>query len=661
MKPSEKEFIAESEDLLEEAESLLLNIQDSPVDKVPPHLINALFRAMHTLKGMAGIYGYQGLTDMSHALESLLDDVRIGKAVFSSEVIEVLFSKVDVLKSLLDRMKGRGKKGEVDVSGHLKDIESFRESLKAGGETWDLKGLIDKKLLDVLSEYEEHRLRSNIKEGMGIYLVRTDFPLDVFDTALKKLAEDITKVGELISTMPTSKDVPEGSIGFNLIVGASITPDELGKITNFAAQTLLEAVTEKEEEETAGPAEMDASLSTKLSSSTVRVDIGKLDGILNTIEEISLARSSMKRIWNEMVESYGYTPLAIDIYRVNQNFDRRISELQRQVLEIRMVPIGQMFGRLSQVIRRYARDVGKKINLGLFGEDTEIDKYLAEEVMDPLVHIVRNAIDHGLEHADERTAAGKEETGELTLSAFQRGNNVVIEVKDDGRGIDAERIRSRAVEKGFIDPSDRVEDVDLLDLIFFAGLSTRDTVSEVSGRGVGLDIVKEKVAALGGSVELETGKGVGTTFSVTIPITLAIIKSLIVRVGSEIFAVPLSTMSETLAVSYETLQAIEGKRVHRLRGKMLPLMRLGEVLGVPDDGGERLYAVVVGAKERMMGLVVDELKEQHELVIKPLGEYFEGLRYFAGAAEIGKHEVVMVLDVESIIDETLRKKGAVNV
>jgi len=329
------------------------------------------------------------------------------------------------------------------------------------------------------------------------------------------------------------------------------------------------------------------------------------------------------------------------------------------VLEIRMVPIGQIFGRLSQVIRRYSREVGKQIDLVMYGEDTELDKFLAEEIIDPLVHIVRNAIDHGVEPPEVRLKKGKKDVGLISLKAHQRGNHVVIETKDDGGGIDVEKIRKKAVQQGLIEEGVELQRREILELIFMPGFSTKEEVSEVSGRGVGLDIVRDKLSALGGFADVETEKDIGSTFMLTLPITLAIIKSLIVRVGRERFAIPLTSISETHAVEHSALQTIEGREVYNLRGTMLPMVRLKNMLGLKTNGAERSFAVVVGFGERRIGLLVEELLGQQEIVIKSLGDYFKGVKGFAGAAEIGRHEVILVLDVESVIEESLLKQRGV--
>jgi two-component system chemotaxis sensor kinase CheA len=282
--------------------------------------------------------------------------------------------------------------------------------------------------------------------------------------------------------------------------------------------------------------------------------------------------------------------------------------------------------------------------------------------VDPLVHIVRNAIDHGLEPEEERKAAGKPETGSVTLKAFQRGNHVVLEVSDDGKGIDPERVRKKALEKGLIDSETELSGKDVMELIFMPGFSTREAVSEVSGRGVGLDIVKEGVSGLGGFVDVASRKGSGSTFTLTLPITLAIIKVLLTKVGKNIFGIPLSSISETLTIEHSSLQSIENRKVYNLRGDLLPVTRLRDVFGIEGETNSgKSSAVIVGFGERRMGLLVDELIGQNEVVIKSLGEYLEDIKGFAGAAEVGKHETVLVLDIEGIIEECLVRKGALHV
>ncbi len=660
MNSSKKEFIAEAEELLEESQRMVLEIQETSSTGINPDTINALFRSMHTLKGVSGLFGLQGITKLSHALETLMDDIRLGKIDVTDAVIDFLFKNLDALRTLVETVTDDT---EQDVSGYLRDIGSFRDSLKGKTETAPGEGLIDETIMKVLSEYEEHRLKANIKDGKGIYMAKAVFTLDIFDKALEELSKQIKAKGELISTLPVSANVPDGSIGFNLMFGSSRTPDELGKEITADINVLLPLKTSQKPAPKPLPeAQKQQDTQLKSSSTTVRVDIDKLDRILNTIGELTLVKGAVKRIGTELLENFGHTSLVYDVHKVSLSLEKRLSELQDQVLEIRMIPIGQIFSRLGQVVRRYSRDMGKKIELAMYGEDTELDKFLAEEVVDPLMHLIRNSIDHGIETPEERVKKGKKDFGTIILKAYQKGNHVVIEVRDDGRGIDLEKVRKKAIEKGMIDEDVELEEKDIIDFIFTPGFSTKDVASEVSGRGVGMDVVKEKLSSLGGFAEIENRKDAGTTFMITLPITLAIIKALIVRVGEDKFAVPLTSMSETLTVDHKDLQTIEWKEVYYLRGEMLPLIRVSKFFNITCDDSERSFAVVVGFGERKVGLLVDELLGQNEIVIKSLGDYLKKLRGFAGAAEIGKHEVILVLDIESLMEESvIKQKGGAHV
>ncbi|HYQ47931.1 MAG TPA: Hpt domain-containing protein, partial [Thermodesulfovibrionales bacterium] len=514
MNASKKEFIAEAEDLLQESQSLILEIQDTFSSGINPDTINALFRAMHTLKGVSGLFGLQGITKLSHALETLMDDVRLGKIEVDDAVISFLFRNLDILRSLVDAVSNEQEEG--DVAAYLKDIENFRNRQKGQADESAGGGVIDPSIMRVLSEYEEHRLKANLKEGKGVYLAKAVFSLETFDKGLEALTKTIKDKGELISTLPTSSNVPDGSIGFNLMFGSVRMVEELKKDISCEIEILSEqkGVTKAAPAVTASAAAVlpqkvqDTHL--KSTSTTVRVDIEKLDRILNTIGELTLAKGAIRRIGTELVENFGHSSLVYDVHKIAQTLERRLIELQDQVLEIRMVPIGQIFSRLSQIVRRYSREIGKQIDLVMYGEDTELDKYLAEEIVDPLMHLIRNSIDHGIEMPEQRRAKGKKENGTIMLKAYQKGNHVVIEVKDDGAGINVGKVRQKAVEKGLIDDDVELEEREIIDFIFSPGFSTKDLVSEVSGRGVGMDVVKEKLSALGGFADVETMKDEGT-------------------------------------------------------------------------------------------------------------------------------------------------------
>ncbi len=655
MKASRKDFILEAEELIEEAERLAIEIQENLSMGLNPDTVNALFRSIHTLKGLSGLFQIKSISDLSHVFEYLLDDLRLGRIEISDDVIEFILRNIDILKNLLS---GLGEESLPDVSGYVKDIENFRSLHSSKEDEIKLEGLIDSSIVSVLSQYEESRLKVNIKEGKGIYYLDATFPLMSFEGGLKEISEKIKSKGELIATMPTQADLPPDSIGFRLLFATALSEEELNS-QGIQAKTVLKPktgqapMTSKNQQTLTGKGE---------TSSTVKVDIEKLDRILNTIGEISLTRGAIKRVADELKDQFGISPLVFDLHKISSNLEKRIHELQDQVLSIRMVPLGHLFGKVAQMLRRYSREVNKPVNVNIYGEDTEIDKAISDNIMEPLMHLVRNAIDHGIEASDVRKAKGKPETGSIIFRAYQKGNHVVIEVSDDGRGIDLGKVRKRAIEKGLVSAQRELSKDELVELVFTPGFSTKDTVTEISGRGVGMDVVRNRIASIGGFVEIETEEEKGTTVRLTIPITLAIIKSILTRVGNEKFAFPLTSVSETLAISSSEIQSIEKMEAYNLRGSVLPLIRVSRVLGIrgheEDKGTETgiLYVVVAGTGERRVGLIVDELIGQQEIVIKPLGKYLEGLRWYAGAAEVGRHELILVLDVDAFLQESTLMK-----
>jgi two-component system chemotaxis sensor kinase CheA len=492
-------------------------------------------------------------------------------------VVGFLFKNFDILKNLVDRISRDEEEG--DVSSCLNDIESFRNSRKgrpagSAGET-----LIEGSILKVLSEYEEHRLKSNISDGRGIYLAKAVFTLDVFDTLLAELTKLIKTKGELIATLPTSSDVPAGSIGFNLMFGTAAPQEEIKKDLQFDLDVLVPPKAAQQPVPTpSAPKAPDTQL--KSTSTTVRVDIDKLDRILNTIGELTLTKGAIKRIGTELIESYGHSQLVYDAHKISQTLERRIAELQDQVLEIRMVPIGQIFTRLAQIVRRYSREIGKQIDLVVFGEDTELDKYLAEEIVDPLMHLIRNALDHGIESPEERKKKGKKESGTITLKAYQKGNHVVLEVRDDGSGINTERVRKKAIEKGLVAEDAGLEEKEIIDFIFYPGFSTKDVVSEVSGRGVGMDVVRTGFPP-SAALQKSRRKGHRDYLHADPPHYAGDHKGPYRACRHMKFAVPLTSMSETLIAEHRDIQTIEWKEVYYLRGEMLPMVRVNKFFNIP--------------------------------------------------------------------------------
>jgi two-component system chemotaxis sensor kinase CheA len=353
----------------------------------------------------------------------------------------------------------------------------------------------------------------------------------------------------------------------------------------------------------------------------------------------------------------GSRQLATELMRLHRNFDRRLGEMQDGILEVRMVPLGQVFDRLARVVRQISRDLGKEIRLVITGAETEIDKLIVEELSDPLMHMIRNAIDHGIEAAERRAEVGKPLAGTIALNAFQKGNHVMIEVEDDGRGIDEVALVEKAVTSGKIARSEASELVrdEILALIFVPGLSTREQADDLSGRGVGMDIVKTNINKLGGVIDVHSETGIGTKMAITLPITLAIVSALLVRVHDQVFAIPLSTVSEALSFDAASVRRVENREVITVRGASLPICDLGRLLGLPEPLGDRRrrFVVVAALGNRRLGLVVDHLYGQEDIVIKPLGSSLSRVRGFAGATELGDQRVGLVIDSGAIIEEVL--------
>jgi two-component system chemotaxis sensor kinase CheA len=399
----------------------------------------------------------------------------------------------------------------------------------------------------------------------------------------------------------------------------------------------------------------DTPLSAKSMSRTVRVDIGKMDELMNIVGELVLAHSSISAIANRM-RGEGFSRLAVDLGKASKLLERKLSDLQKGVLDIRMIPVGQLYEKMARIVRKISREQGKMVELKFFGADTELDKLIVEDISDPMMHIIRNAIDHGIETPEQRRALGKDEKGTISISAFQKGSHVVIAIQDDGNGIDIERVKANALAKGLVQDVGNVTDKEALEYIFLPGFSTTDTVSEISGRGVGMDVVKNNIASISGMVDIETSKGGGACFSITLPITLAIIKALIISCAGRTYALPITSIRESLLVTERDITTVERREVIQVRDTTLPLLRLDAFFAINRQTvrPSEFYVVVVGIAEKRLGIVVDALLGQQDIVIKPLGTIFKGFRGITGAADLGDRGTILVLDAGGILAEAMK-------
>jgi two-component system chemotaxis sensor kinase CheA len=389
---------------------------------------------------------------------------------------------------------------------------------------------------------------------------------------------------------------------------------------------------------------------------SVRVDIRRLDHLMNVLGEFAIVRGALTRLTDRVRQMAGMRDVTTELHRLNRAFERNLAEMQSGILEVRMVPLGQVFERLARAVRQISRANAKEIRLVITGSDTEVDKLIVEELSDPLLHIVRNSIDHGIEAQDDRTKLGKPTEGTIALNAYQAGNHVMIEIEDDGAGIDETRVLATAIRRGII-VEDEARDLsrrEIINLIFLPGFSTRDAVTDLSGRGVGLDVVKTNISRLGGVVDVSSEAGIGTKFTITLPITLAILRALLLGVAGRQYAIPLSSVAEATVLDRAKIRTIEGREITSLRGETLPLCRLDRLFGHRRDGAPaREFIVVVALGGRRVGLVVDELFGQQDIVIKALGKSLSGARGFAGATDLGDQRVGLVLDAGALLDEIL--------
>ena len=737
---ADKEFLSEAEELIETLGHELLRYEEALAGggRVDPDILNGIFRAAHSLKGLAGMFGYADLGRMAHSMENLLDRMRLGKVPSKPGVLDVLFSGVEALKDLLgdeeqsvenannltilieDVVNGNipeKKEKKPDKPAEKKsDQPEIKEA--AGCDTVLFEGVeLPKAVVDVLTEYEEFRLLENIRNGIEIVKVHASFDITDFDLELPKLMEWLKQKGEVITTLPGGGGEDDDKIHFDLLVGIDESLDviraELDKddysLTvlrkqgeagreddrrdrkDEPADTAEESATDGEKddellEETDTDAEADFE-SARSVSRTVRVDISRLDHLMNIVGELVLEKSVIGTIRDELSQEPGMRNMANELYRAHRNLDRKLAELQEAVMDVRMVPIGHLFGRLGRIVRKVGREQDKGIELIRSGMDTELDKLIIEELADPLMHIIRNSIDHGIESPEIRRELGKREKGTIELHAYQQGNHVVIEVFDDGAGINPEKVRQKAVQKGLITEKSDLSLEETYHQLFEPGFSTKDAVSELSGRGVGLDVVKRNISNLSGLIEVESDPGEGTTFIITLPITLAIIQALIVECSERTYALPLNSVRECHILHADDIKTIEQREVMELREQTIPLLRLATLFGYDSDNGgapgngngksakefdasalepvpeefnfaiddeedeDKQFVVILGIADKRLGVLVDRMTGRQDVVIKSLGKTLGDIPGVAGATDLGNQQTVLVLDVGDLLGE----------
>ncbi len=705
-----EDFFSEAQELVDGLSRDLLQLDERVrAGRSDPELVNDIFRAVHTLKGLAGLFGASRMTAVSHELEDLLDDLRLGRIELTTAILDILFQAVELYGRLLASERGQVPEPAAEVEALLVAIGAVTGQGAGGVASPIAQYDLDPSVLGVLTEYEEHRLRANIHAGLRLFRIRVLFSLQTIDSALDELKAKARPHGEIITYLPTGAGVDADSIELEILLasndslevlrtalaGPNVTLEEVRRRSMNApgpsgAPSLhppkLEVpaglperhVTSRPEplRHPIGPSEIPSGsiappgaaggggpggrdMSLRSVSQTVRVDIRKLDRLMNILGELAIVRTSIFRLIDRVRGRPDLRELGLELHRLHRSFDRHLTQMQNGILEVRMVPLGQVFEKLARVVRQISREHDKQVNLVITGAETEIDKLIVEELSDPLMHMIRNAIDHGIEMRDVRMGVGKPHVGTIALNAFQKGNHVLIEVEDDGAGMNTEVLLGTAIRRGLVTPEEGKElsPREILNLVFLPGFTTREEATDLSGRGVGMDIVKTNIGKLGGVVDITSEVGIGTKMTITLPITLAIISVLGVEVSGRSFAVPLASIEEAIVLDESAVRIIDGRDAMTVRGSTLPLCRLSKLFGLaPPPGWARPpkpFVVIASVGERRLGFVVDRLVGQQDIVIKALGKSLKSVRGIAGATELGDQRVGLVLDVASLIEEVL--------
>lgn len=707
-----EDFLSEAQEIIEGLGRALLSLDEAlRHGRVDPEIINDTFRGVHTLKGLAGLFGANRMATLSHELESLLDALRLGRAALSPGLLDLLFQGMDLYGRILQAERDGSDQAIPEIDALIRRLQ--RDTGSGTSQTSAGPYDLDPNLLAVLTEYEEHRLRTSIAEGLSLYRLRVQFQLGTIDQALDEMKASAKPHGEILTYLPTGAGADTESIELDVLMASSRSLSELESVFRASGVDLAEvprraldprpsshsprarptpaptppttpppprAIAQAPDENLAldkGHIEVETLRSV---AQTVRVDIRKLDRLMNIVGELTLVHTSLGRLVERLRHS-DQRALATDLQRLQRGFDRQLNAMQQGILEVRMVPLGQVFDKLARVVRQISRELDKQVNLVITGAETEIDKLIVEELSDPLMHMIRNAIDHGIEHESGRLSVGKPVIGTIALNAFQKGNHVVIEIEDDGRGIDTERLLAAGLERGLVSAEElrTTSQREILSLVFVPGLTTRTDVSPFSGRGVGMDVVKTNIGKLGGVIDIQSESGIGTKLTITLPITLAIISALIVEVADRRFAIPLSNIQEAIMLDSSQVRSIGDREVVTLRGSTLELCRLArwfdltahepsEVgsarserassllrskpgLGSKQRHGGRGFVVVASVGSQKLGLVVDALLGEQDVVIKALGASLKDIRGIAGATELGDQHLALVLDTPALLDE----------
>ena len=691
-------FIDETEEHLQTLSDCIMELEKEPENM---DTINEIFRAAHSLKGMAGTMGFKRMQRLTHDMENVFQEVRSDKVKVNSNMIDLLFKCLDAIESYLNNVKASSDEGTEDNELIIKELNDFiageenaekkaEEAAPAPKEenTDEAAKNGEKKYFEFeLNETDRTKLKEAENNGLHIYGMTVYIQKECLLKAARAFLvfKAVEEFGQILVYNPISQEIEDEHFendfsffiaseeAFDKILQAAQSVSEIEKVVGEEVkcdvlaekqaqaeeaaknETPVQAETAPAPEVKAAPAKAPAAQNNKkqtvakpVTNRTVRVDIEKLDALMNQVSELIIAKNSLVAIGS--TESGDFQ---------NQTYHEQIEYLERittnlheSVMKVRMVPIESVVNKFPRMIRDLSRKLDKKMELYMTGEDTELDRTVVDQIGDPLQHLLRNSADHGLEDNETRIALGKPEVGSIFLNAFQEGNNVIIQVGDDGAGIDVAAVRDKAIERGIIteEQAESMSQKDIINILFLPSFSMSKKITDISGRGVGLDVVKSNIEALGGDVEVKTAMGEGTTFTVRLPLTLAIIQALMVEVRDEKYAIALGSISNIEDIPVKDIKYVEAQEVIHLRGKVIPLVRLDKVLDLePREEPESLTVVIVTKGDSMAGLVVDNLIGQQEIVIKSLGKYIDNNKLISGATILGDGEVALILDVNTLM------------
>lgn len=656
-------FIDESKEHLQAINERLLELEKTPEDM---SVVNDIFRSAHTLKGMSATMGFEDLANLTHQMENVLDGIRNRRLSVTPELLDVIFEAVDHLEAMISSIVAGGD-GTRDVRRTVEQLKRIEQ-----GEMPNKQAAREEPPLEhAYGEFEYYVLEQAKEQGFSVYEIRVRLRDDCLLKAARvyMVFEQLNEVGEIVKAMPPVEMLEEEQFDreFLVTVVSKAPADELQKrlmgiseIDDVKVSMLSSNEPSAESEKASAPqqpaameqaeavqaeAEAPEKQTAKQATKTIRVNIERLDMLMNLFEELVVDRGRLEQISRELNHA--------ELTETVERMSRISSDLQTIILNMRMVPVETVFNRFPRMVRQLARELGKKVRLDVIGAETELDRTVIDEIGDPLVHLLRNALDHGIEAPDVRAARGKPEEGTIQLRAYHSGNHVFIEIEDDGAGISREKVLKKAISRGIVSPeeAEHLTDEQVYELIFAPGFSTADHISDISGRGVGLDVVKSTIESLGGTVAVDSRPGQGSLFSIQLPLTLSIISVLLVQIAAETYAIPLSSIMETALIRKEDVFYVHNQPVIDFRGKVVPLVRLKDVFAVPgaSDDSETVPAVIVRKGEKLAALAVDSFIGQQEVVLKSLGNYLSSVFAISGATILGDGRVALIIDCNALV------------